>query len=165
MFVLHIWVAAIQTHSVGIFCQTHFFVVLPKPGVWWQKHVVLETMRKMERECCPLWIGMCPLAQVTKLNSTRAPSEKKTCHSEIPGDALCEPFIISLSHICLLAYSRLSDAQSGGCRWKTSVHFKSNESHLLICRVASFIITFNHSYYCWTCSVMTHFVMKTQQFS
>lgn len=72
--------AAIQTqsYSMGIFCQTHFFFVkLPKPCVWWQKHVVLKTMREMERECCPLRIGMRPLAQVTMLNSARAPGEKK----------------------------------------------------------------------------------------
>lgn len=103
---------------------------------------------------------MCPLAQVTKLNSAQAPGDI-THHSEIPGDALCEPFFISPSHVCLLAYSRLSDAQTRGCGRDPSVRFESNESHPLIGRV----ITFNHSYYCETCSAVTHFVIKKLNYS
>lgn len=152
--------------SVGLYgnflSNTFFCEVAKSPCVWWQKRVVLETMRQMETECCPLWVGMCPLTQVTMLNSGWAPGGK-TCHSEIPGDALCEPFIISLSHVCLLAYSRLSDARTRGCGRGPSVRFESNESHplIVICRVVQFmVITFNHSYYCQRCSVMTHFVIK-----
>ncbi len=129
MFVLYGWQRFRFSRVLWDFSVEHIFVKLPKPCAWWQKHVVLETMWEMERECCPLWKGMCPLAQVTMLNSARAPG-KKTCHSDIPGDALCEPFIISLSHVCLLAYSRLSDEQTRGCwrgpsvreQWITPTH-------------------------------------------
>lgn len=128
----------------GNFLSNTFFCEVAKaPCAWWQKHVVLKTMREIERECCPLWRGMCPLAQVTKLNSAQAPGDK-TGHSELPGDALCEPLIISLSHVRLLDFSRPSDAQTRGCGWDPSVRFKGNESHPLVGRV----ITFNHSYYC-----------------
>lgn len=85
----------------------------------------------MEGECCPLWVGMCPLGQVTMLNSDGAPLQK-TCHSEIPGDALCEPFIILLSHVCLFTYSTLSDYRAGPVDETHSVDLSSNDSHPLI---------------------------------
>lgn len=133
-FIPYGWQRLRFSRGLWDFSAEHFFVKLPKPCVWWQKHVVLETMREMERECCPLWKGMCPLTQVTMLNSVWAPG-KKTCHSEIPGDALCEPFIISLSHVCLLAYSRLTNRP--GVVDEAPL-FESNESHplIVICRVA-----------------------------
>lgn len=102
----------------------------------------------------PTHKGMCPLAQVTMLNSARGPG-KNTCHSEIPGDALCEPFIMSLSHVCRLAYSRPSDKQTRGCgrgpsRAMNNAHWLSSAE----CLSSTSSLSFNHSYYCRSCSEM-----------
>lgn len=137
-----------------------FFVKLPKPCVLIQKHIVVETMKwrgnvvPSAQECVPLPRSQCS-------NSAWAPTKK--CHSEIPGDTLCEPFIIPLSLVCLLAYSRLSDKQTRGCGRGPSVRFESHESRplIVICRVGQFmVITCNHSYFCQRCSVMTHLMTK-----
>lgn len=130
--------AAVQTqsYSMGIFCQTHFFCEVAKALCMMTKARSVEDnegngmgmLSPLDRNASP-----CPGHNA---QFSPGPRREKTCHSEIPGDALCEPFIISLSHVCLLAYSRLSDAQSRGCGREPSVRFKSNESHPLICRVA-----------------------------
>lgn len=113
----------------------------------------------------PLLTGMCPLAQVTKLDSTWAPAEKKS-HSEIPGDALCKPFIISPSRGCL------SSNPGGGVQTHRTEQGFRNETPLFlskattfipfICRIVRFmVITFNYSYLPCTSSVMTHFLMQS----
>lgn len=128
--------------SLRMFCHTHFLVTFAtKPCVWWQKRRVLKTMREVGRNVRP-----CPghtdqfspgaSALSTPLHPARKKKKKSqkqnACCSETPGDVLCEPLIISPSHVCLPACWRPSDGAGVGLlrlfqeRWITPTCLRSS---------------------------------------
>lgn len=80
---------------------------LSQSCVQWQARAAWETKRHRRMEYSSLRAGMRPLGQVTKLNSALAPppppGDKNPPFWNPPGDALCEPLIISASRVRLLA--------------------------------------------------------------
>lgn len=59
---------------MGIFSRTRFCLVAKALCIDTKARSVGDN--EMERECCPLWIGMCPLAQVTMLKFSPGPRKK-----------------------------------------------------------------------------------------
>lgn len=111
------------------------------PCVQGQIRAAWQTMSQTVMECGSLWIGMCVLTQVTKLNSVPAPSDKNMPFWNPPGEAFC----VSVHYIAVTCLS-------------------AGRDEMKLLWVASFMaLTFNDSYYTQSFCVMTHSVM--QQFS
>lgn len=127
--------------SLGMFCHTHFLVTFAtKPCVWWQKRWVLKTMREVGRNVRPrpghtdqfILGGLTPLHPPPPCEEKKKSQKQNACRSETPGDVLCEPLIISPSHVCLPACWRPSDGAGVGLlrlfqeRWITPTRLRSS---------------------------------------
>lgn len=73
---MFVCVPAAERHSgsMGIFSQIRFCYVAKALCIGTKAHSVGDN--EMKRECCPLWTGMCPLAQVTMLEFRLGPHKK-----------------------------------------------------------------------------------------
>lgn len=153
------------SHSMGIFCPAHFFVskVFKAPCMVTKARSTEDNegdgmLSPSGQECVPL-----PRSQSS---IQRGPSlqKKKSHQSEIPGDALCEPFIISPSRVCLSFNPGAQTHRTEQGFWNKTPLFLSKATTFIpfICRIVRFmVITFNYSYLPSTSSVMTHFLMQS----
>lgn len=121
------------SHSMGIFCPAHFFVskVFKAPCMVTKARSTEDNEGNGDGMLSPSGQECVPLPRSQSSIQHGPPLEKKKSHSEIPGDALCKPFIISPSRVCLSSNPAGSDTQNrtGVPERDPFVPLKSNDLH------------------------------------